>query len=123
MGKRGRPALPVTSTAIPPKPKEGLSECEREAAAFRRMRELNNLASRRWRRRLNEEAAQRNAQLETLIIKNTELKSKLAEIEEKLADMNKKFPEQESGNDIEKSVDLVKMEVEENPMDVENITI
>jgi len=78
MGKRGRPALPVTSTAITPKPKEGLTECEREAAAFRRMRELNNLASRRWRRRRGEEGRLREEQVETLINKNAELKIKLA---------------------------------------------
>ena len=89
MGKRGRPALPVTSTAITPKPKEGLTECEREAAAFRRMRELNNLASRRCRRRRGEEGRLREEQVETLINKNAELKIKLAKIEEMVMNMRK----------------------------------
>lgn len=89
MGKRGRPALPVTSTAITPKPKEGLTECEREAAAFRRMRELNNLASRRWRRRRGEEGRLREEQVETLINKNAELKIKLAKIKEMVMNMRK----------------------------------
>ena len=91
MGKRGRPALPVTSTAITPKPKEGLTECEREAAAFRRMRELNNLASRRWRRRRGEEGRLREEQVETLINKNAELKIKLAKIKEMVMNMRKSF--------------------------------
>ena len=89
MGKRGRPALPVTSTAITTKPKEGLTECEREAAAFRRMRELNNLASRRWRRRRGEEGRLREEQVETLINKNAELKIKLAKIKEMVMNMRK----------------------------------
>ena len=89
MGKRGRPALPGTSTAITPKPKEGLTECEREAAAFRRMRELNNLASRRWRRRRGEEGRLREEQVETLINKNAELKIKLAKIKEMVMNMRK----------------------------------
>ena len=89
MGKRGRPALPVTSTAITPKPKEGLTECEREAAAFRRMRELNNLASRRCRRRRGEEGRLREEQVETLINKNAELKIKLAKIKEMVMNMRK----------------------------------
>ena len=89
MGKRGRPALPVTSTAITPKPKEGLTECEREAAAFRRMRELNNLASRRWRRRRGEEGRLMEEQVETLINKNAELKIKLAKIKEMVMNMRK----------------------------------
>ena len=89
MGKRGRPTLPVTSTAITPKPKEGLTECEREAAAFRRMRELNNLASRRWRRRRGEEGRLMEEQVETLINKNAELKIKLAKIEEMVMNMRK----------------------------------
>ena len=89
MGKRGRPALPVTSTAITPKPKEGLTECEREAAAFRRMRELNNLASRRCRRRRVEEGRLREEQVETLINKNAELKIKLAKIKEMVMNMRK----------------------------------
>ena len=91
MGKRGRPALPVTSTAITPKPKEGLTECEREAAAFRRMRELNNLASRRCRRRRVEEGRLREEQVETLINKNAELKIKLAKIEEMVMNMRKSW--------------------------------
>ena len=91
MGKRGRPALPVTSTAITPKPKEGLTECEREAAAFRRMRELNNLASRRCRRRRGEEGRLREEQVETLINKNAELKIKLAKIEEMVMNMRKSW--------------------------------
>ena len=89
MGKRGRPALPVTSTAITPKPKEGVTECEREAAAFRRMRELNNLASRRRRRRRGEEGRLREEQVETLINKNAELKIKLAKIKEMVMNMRK----------------------------------
>ena len=89
MGKRGRPALPVTSTAITPKPKEGLTECEREAAAFRRMRELNNLASRRCRRRRGEEGRLMEEQVETLINKNAELKIKLAKIKEMVMNMRK----------------------------------
>ena len=89
MGKRGRPALPGTSTAITSKPKEGLTECEREAAAFRRMRELNNLASRRWRRRRGEEGRLREEQVETLINKNAELKIKLAKIKEMVMNMRK----------------------------------
>ena len=89
MGKRGRPALPVTSTAITPKPKEGLTECEREAAAFRRMRELNNLASRRWRRRRGEGGRLMEEQVETLINKNAELKIKLAKIKEMVMNMRK----------------------------------
>ena len=89
MGKRGRPALPVTSTAITPKPKEGVTECEREAAAFRRMRELNNLASRRWRRRRGEEGRLMEEQVETLINKNAELKIKLAKIKEMVMNMRK----------------------------------
>ena len=89
MGKRGRPALPGTSTAITSKPKEGLTECEREAAAFRRMRELNNLASRRWRRRRGEEGRLMEEQVETLINKNAELKIKLAKIKEMVMNMRK----------------------------------
>ena len=65
MGRRGvgRPALPLTSTTITPRPiQEGLTREERMSAAFQRKRDLNNLASRKWRRRRGEEGGQREEQ-------------------------------------------------------------
>ena len=59
--------MPLTSTTITPRPiQEGLTREERVSASFQR--DLNNR-----RRRRGEEARQREAQLETLINKNTEL--------------------------------------------------
>ena len=59
------------------------------SAAFQRKRDLNNLASRKWRRRRGEEGRQREEQVETLINKNAELKIKLAKIEEMVMNMRK----------------------------------
>ena len=71
--------MPLTSTTITPRPiQEGLTREERMSAAFQRKRDLNNLASRKWRRRRGEEGRQRKEQVETLINKNAELKIKLA---------------------------------------------
>ena len=82
--------MPLTSTTITPRPiQEGLTREERMSAAFQRKRDLNNLASRKWRRRRGEEGRQREEQVETLINKNAELKIKLAKIKEMVMNMRK----------------------------------
>ena len=110
----GRPALPLTSPTITPRQGlEGLTGEERMAAAFQRMRDLNNLASRRCRRRRREEVSQRETQLETLINKNTELKIKVAEMEERVKNVKESLAKLESGEDSEEVQVRVKLVVED----------
>merc|ERR1711963_1244415 len=99
--KRGRPSLPSASRSITPHPStqgaSDLSETEASAQKFRRMRDLNNEASRRCRenRKLKQELAER--ELEELLVINKERRSMVAEMEKQVAEMKAKILQSVSG--------------------------
>merc|ERR1719150_1709954 len=100
--KRGRPSLPSASRSITPHPSmvdatTNLSETEASAQKFRRMRDLNNEASRRCRenRKLKQQDAEREL-LELMVI-NKEKKRIVAEMEKQVAEMKAKILQSVSG--------------------------
>merc|ERR1719410_3115164 len=100
--KRGRPSLPSESRSITPHPSmqgatSNLSETEASAQKFRRMRDLNNEASRRCRenRKLKQELAER--ELEELLVINKERRRMVAEMEKQVAEMKAKILQSVSG--------------------------
>jgi len=102
--KRGRPALPSASRSITPHPSANatadLTENEASAQKFRRMRDLNNEASRRCRenRKLKQQDAEREL-LELMVI-NKEKKRIVAEMEKEVQEMKKKILKVAAGGEL-----------------------
>ena len=102
--KRGRPALPSASRSITPHPSANatadLTENEASAQKFRRMRDLNNEASRRCRenRKLKQQDAEREL-LELMVI-NKEKKRIVAEMEMEVQEMKKKILKVAAGGEL-----------------------
>merc|ERR1711994_251108 len=71
--KAGRPSntAPITVTVIPDDCK--LSDAELNALKYQRNRELNNMASRRFRQKKKEEEEQKQQELEQLRARNHQL--------------------------------------------------
>lgn len=82
--KAGRPVNknPITVTEIPRGAIGKLSDEEIKALKYRRMRELNNKASRRFRQKKKEEERNHQEILKEFQERNMELKLKLAQMEE-----------------------------------------
>jgi len=85
--KAGRPVNknPITVTEIPRGAIGKLSDEEIKALKYRRMRELNNKASRRFRQKKKEEERNHQEILKEFQERNMELKLKLAQMEEDVA--------------------------------------
>ena len=103
--KRGRPALPSGGRKITPHPSASaaaanLTEDEASAQKFRRMRDLNNEASRRCRenRKLKQEEAER--ELTELLVINQERKRIVAEMEKQVKEMKAKILQDVSGGQL-----------------------
>jgi len=81
----GRPSekTPITVTEIPAEGK--LSDQEVKAMKYRRTRDLNNMASRRFRERKKKEKLEEQAELVSLRSYNMQLKQKYKEMETELA--------------------------------------
>merc|ERR1712223_1415013 len=82
--KAGRPVNknPITVTEIPRGAIGKLSDEEIKSLKYRRMRELNNKASRRFRQKQKEEERNHQEILKEFQERNMELKLKLAKMEE-----------------------------------------
>jgi len=100
--KRGRPALPSGVRPITPHPSAtpaaaDLTEDEASAQKFRRMRDLNNEASKRCRenRKLKQEEAER--ELQQLMVINQERKRVVAEMEKQVKEMKARILQVVSG--------------------------
>jgi len=100
--KRGRPALPSGGRKITPHPSAtaaaaDLTEDEASAQKFRRMRDLNNEASKRCRenRKLKQEEAER--ELQQLMVINQERKRVVAEMEKQVKEMKARILQVVSG--------------------------
>ena len=104
--KRGRPALPTGLRPITPHPSSAtgaaaeLTEDEASAQKFRRMRDLNNEASRRCRenRKLKQEEAER--ELQQLMVINQEKKRIVAEMEKQVKEMKARILQDVSGGQL-----------------------
>lgn len=104
--KRGRPALPSGLRLITPHPSSAtgaaavLTEDEASAQKFRRMRDLNNEASRRCRenRKLKQEEAER--ELQQLMVINQEKKRIVAEMEKQVKEMKARILQDVSGGQL-----------------------
>lgn len=86
--KRGRPSLPPGRRTITPHPNTlnaSLTDDECSAQKFRRLRDLNNEASRRCRENRKVKAAEAEDELEKLSIRNIELRSIVARMEKEAA--------------------------------------
>merc|ERR1719234_2149088 len=101
--KRGRPALPSGVRPITPHPSTtataaDLTEDEASAQKFRRMRDLNNEASRRCRenRKLKQEEAER--ELQELMVINQERRRVVEEMERQVQEMKAKILQDVSGS-------------------------
>jgi len=101
--KRGRPALPSGVRSITPHPSttataDDLTEDEASAQKFRRMRDLNNEASRRCRenRKLKQEEAER--ELKELMVINQERRRMVAEMERQVQEMKARILQDVSGS-------------------------
>lgn len=101
--KRGRPALPSGVRSITPHPSTtatagDLTEDEASAQKFRRMRDLNNEASRRCRenRKLKQEEAER--ELKELMVINQERRQMVAEMERQVQEMKARILQDVSGS-------------------------
>ena len=81
----GRPSekTPITVTEIPAEGK--LSDQEVKAMKYRRTRDLNNMASRRFRERKKKEKLEEQAELVSLRSYNMQLKQKYKEMVTELA--------------------------------------
>lgn len=104
--KRGRPALPSGLRSITPHPSAtasaaDLTEDEASAQKFRRMRDLNNEASRRCRenRKLKQEEAER--ELPELMEINQERKRIVAEMEKQVKEMKARILQDVSGGQLQ----------------------
>merc|ERR1712110_745665 len=100
--KRGRPALPSGGRKITPHPSAtaaaaDLTEDEASAQKFRRMRDLNNEASKRCRenRKLKQEEAE--MELQQLMVINQERKRIVAEMERKVKELKARILTHVSG--------------------------
>jgi len=101
--KRGRPSLPSGVRPITPHPSTtataaDLTEDEASAQKFRRMRDLNNEASRRCRenRKLKQEEAER--ELQELMVINQERRRMVAEMERQVQEMKARILQDVSGS-------------------------
>ena len=90
--KVGRPARkePIQITELP-KDEAGLSEEQRSALKYRRMRDLNNEASRKCRKNRKVKAAVAGDQLAAEQARNVELTQKLQKMELKIKDLQDKL--------------------------------
>jgi hypothetical protein len=103
--KRGRPALPSGVRPITPHPSStaaaaALTDDEASAQKFRRMRDLNNEASRRCRenRKLKQEEAE--SELQELMVINQERKRIVAEMEKQVKEMKARILQDASGGQL-----------------------
>jgi hypothetical protein len=103
--KRGRPALPTGVRPITPHPSAtaaaaDLTDDEASAQKFRRMRDLNNEASRRCRenRKLKQEEAE--SELQELMVINQERKRIVAEMEKQVKEMKARILQDASGGQL-----------------------
>jgi len=87
--KRGRPSLPPgrTITPHPSTLEASLTDDECSAQKFRRLRDLNNEASRRCRENRKLKAVEAEEELEKLAIRNIELRSIVAKMEKEATAM------------------------------------
>jgi len=91
--KVGRPEVqePITITEVPKKGKINLSQEQISSLKYRRMRDLNNEASRKCRKNRKNKAALAEMELEEEMRKNEDLRQRLAEMEKERDDLKNKL--------------------------------
>ena len=91
--KVGRPEVkdPINITEVPKKGNIKLTEDQLRSLKYRRMRDLNNEASRKCRKNRKSKAAMAEIELEEEMRKNEDLKQRLAEMEKERDDLKNKL--------------------------------
>merc|ERR1712012_579431 len=91
--KVGRPEVkaPITITEVPKTGKIDLSQDQLRSLKYRRMRDLNNEASRKCRKNRKSKAALAEAELEEEMRKNEDLRQRLSDMEKERDDLKDKL--------------------------------